>query len=236
MKHRPDRAVEKVQRELIRQGHDLIVDGVQGPKTSAAVIDFKKSQRLPARDYVGPLTRAALFEEKKPKRNKGFQEEPAWLRRARQELGVTEIPGQHHNPRVLWYWTKAKLGFDTDEVPWCAGFVCAMLEDVGIRSTRSGMARSFTRWGKKLGKPVVGAVVVYWRGKPDGWSGHVGFVAGLDKSGRILTLGGNQDNQVSIEPFTPHRVLGYYWPEAVPVEDKLIVRVQDDRPSSVNEA
>jgi hypothetical protein len=42
--------------------------------------------------------------------------------------------------------------------------------------------------------------------------GHVGLLAGEDERGRLLVLGGNQNNTASIAPFEGDRVVGYYWP------------------------
>ena len=40
------------------------IDGLPGPKTSAAIIAFKKSVNLNPRDKVGPITLRMLFEVK----------------------------------------------------------------------------------------------------------------------------------------------------------------------------
>ena len=188
------------------------IDGAFGPATQAAVIAFKLKKGLAARDYVGPITLAEL--RKAPTASVAPPEvkgEPIWLRRAKQEIGVSEIAGKQHSKRVLSYWELAKLNFTDDETPWCAGFVGAMLEDCGIKSTRSGMARSYERWGQPCGA-VPGAIVVFWRGSKSGGSGHVGFVTGKDQRGNLLVLGGNQSDAVNIKPFSVDRVIGYRWP------------------------
>jgi uncharacterized protein (TIGR02594 family) len=69
-------------------------------------------------------------------------------------------------------------------------------------------------FGTKLSKPAVGAIVVFWRGTPSSGSGHVGFVAGKDASGRLLVLGGNQGDMVSIKPGDTSRLVGYVWPSS----------------------
>ena len=212
------------------------IDGMGGPKTSAAIIAFKVSKGLAPRDYVGPITIAELekatSDQIAPPQIKG---EPVWLRRARQEIGVREIPGPKHSARVLSYWELSKLAFRDDETPWCAGFVGAMLEDVGIKSTRSGMARSYSTWGQPCG-PIPGAVVVYWRGSKTGASGHVGFVVGKDKAGNIMTLGGNQGDAVTIAPFSPSRVLCYRWPNAVDPSNTKLAVIESNGIVSTNEA
>ena len=112
-----------------------------------------------------------------------------------------------------------------------------MLEDAGIRSTYSGMARSYSHgWGRKLDKPVPGAVVVFWRGSRQGTSGHVGFVTGFDQHGNVMCLGGNQSNAVNIKPFSTDRVIGYYWPHGVPLPGEKLATVVSDGKLSTNEA
>jgi uncharacterized protein (TIGR02594 family) len=139
--------------------------------------------------------------------------EPPWMIEARKHVGLLEIPGPNHNPQILKWWEAIKVNFVTDEVPWCSGFVGGCLEAVGIRSTRSAAARSYAKSQSfaKLSKPAQGCVVVFWRGSPTGWSGHVAFLAGIG-DGAIWCLGGNQGDKVSIAKFSPGRLFGYYWP------------------------
>lgn len=138
--------------------------------------------------------------------------EPIWLVEARRHLGLREIPGKGHNKQILKWWSAIRAPFTDDETPWCAGFVGGCFEAVGMKSSRSAAARSYMKWGSKLDGPALGCVVVFWRGRPDGWSGHVAFVVGETKSGHLMCLGGNQSNAVTVAPFDKQRVLGYRWP------------------------
>lgn len=60
----------------------------------------------------------------------------------------------------------------------------------------------------KLAKPAYGCIAV----KSRQGGGHVFFVVGKNAKGQILGLGGNQGNTVSIVPFNPADIDGYYWP------------------------
>ena len=143
--------------------------------------------------------------------------EPVWLEHARSYIGTAEIVGPKHNPRVVELWEKGKAGdFKDDETPWCSAFVSAVLEECGIVSARTGWARAYLRWGRRLkdDSPRVGCVVIFERGRI---FGHVGFVVGQDRRGNLLVLGGNQSNEVNIRPFARGRVLGYRWPLAFPL-------------------
>jgi uncharacterized protein (TIGR02594 family) len=160
--------------------------------------------------------------------------EPRWLKAARANIGERELAGRKHNPKVLQWWTLIRAPFTDDETPWCAGFVGAMLESVGIKSSRSAAARSYVRWGRKLDKPVPGCVVVFERGPRNG---HVGFFVGYDSNGNLRILGGNQGDEVNIKSFAPGRVLpgGYRWPEGEPVA-RTVAPVEDiDEPVSRRE-
>lgn len=162
--------------------------------------------------------------------------EPRWLVRARAYIGTREIPGPKHNPIILKWWEAIKAPFRDDETPWCAAAVGGVLEEVGIRSSRSAAARSYMKWGVKLRAAAVGAIVVFARGN-NGWSGHVGIVVGKDKWGHLLVWGGNQGDTTSIKPFGVDRVLGYYWPdgETLPASYVLPVLASDGKVST-NEA
>lgn len=137
---------------------------------------------------------------------------PVWLRKAETYVGQKEIKGGKHNPKIVEWWSKIRAPFTDDETPWCAAFVGGVLEECGIKSSRSAAARSYTKWGQKLLGPVAGCVVVFWRGSPTGPFGHVGFVVGKDQFGNLMVLGGNQGDCVSIKAFASDRVLSYHWP------------------------
>ena len=146
-----------------------------------------------------------LNKEKTMKRN--------WMTTAEGYLGTHETPGASHTPLIVRMWERIRAPFRDDETPWCAAFVGSVLEESGFKSTRSGLARSYLKWGIALPKPAVGAVAILWRGKPNSSSGHVGFVVGFDTYGNVLVLGGNQGNAVTVAPYSRMRVLGYRWPE-----------------------
>ena len=140
--------------------------------------------------------------------------DPQWLAIARPLIGLHEIKGAKHSPEILDMWRAIKRsGIQSDEVPWCAAFVGACLERAGIKSSRFESAASYLTWGVRLDVPAHGCIVVFSR---DG-GGHVGFVVGLDPTGKLLVLGGNQGDQVCIKAFAQDRVTGYRWPVDVPI-------------------
>ncbi|PZM07575.1 TIGR02594 family protein [Rhizobium tubonense] len=140
--------------------------------------------------------------------------EPRWLTAARKYIGLKEVVGSGNNPEIVAMWVKLGLPFRDDATPWCAGFVGFVLENSGIKSTRSGLALSYEKWGIPISKPIVGAIVTFKRLG----GGHVGFVVGKDAAGNLMVLGGNQSDAVNIKAFTPDRVpTSIRWPAKEPI-------------------
>lgn len=200
------------------------IDGLHGPKTKAATIAFKKSRGLRARDFVGPVTAMALRKGIKPAApniisNSQIIRMPDWLRLAYSHLGLREIKGRQHNAAILSWWERLSLPFKDDETPWCAGFVNAMIQEAELPIVQKNRAAALGwRWngyGTRLNAPALGAIMSMERpGKPG--SGHMTFVAGRDRRGNIMGLGGNQGNMVSINPYHPsRRNAQYHWPEGI---------------------
>lgn len=159
---------------------------------------------------------------------------PVWLLEAEKYIGVKEVPGIEHEPKILAWWRAIKMGgIKDDETPYCAAFVGAMLEAAGYVSTRSGWAKSYLSWGVKLDKPVLGAIAVLSR---KGGGGHVGIVVGFDKLGRVLLLGANQKNSVNVAPFDIERALGWRYPTAAQVPMFALSKFDNIEISSTNEA
>lgn len=135
---------------------------------------------------------------------------PPWFITAKAELGIAEIAGSKHNSKIIEYHQTTTLKATQDEVPWCSSFVNWCMNKNGINGTDSAAARSWLNWGQeiKLYAPY-GCLVVLKRGNSQ-ISGHVGFLvySGLDK---IILLGGNQGDKVSIAPFKKADILSYRW-------------------------
>ena len=164
--------------------------------------------------------------------------EPHWIVRARSYIGLREIKGPKHEGRILKFWEAIKAPFRDDETSWCGAFVGGVLVESGLPIVSGGAAaRSWLKLPVKLDRPAVGCVVIFWRGSPSGWSGHVGFVVGRDKPGNLMVLGGNQADAVNVKPFAVNRVLGYRWPSKWPTQDRFDLPVlSSDGKVSTNEA
>jgi uncharacterized protein (TIGR02594 family) len=130
--------------------------------------------------------------------------------KAKEYVGVSEVVGSKHNPTIVaMFKASGHEWVKDDETPWCAAFVNAVLADCDLRGTGKLNARSFLEWGEPvdLANAEHGDVVVFWRGSPDGWQGHVGFFAGTAGQ-NVMVLGGNQSNKVNIAAYGKDRLLG----------------------------
>ena len=154
---------------------------------------------------------------------------PPWLNDAFSFLNEKEVKGKGTNPLIKAFFDKVSHPEITeDETPWCAAFVGCMLERSGIESTKSLRARSYLSWGRTL-KPTKssptkpepakkGSIAVFRRGK-NPKAGHVGFVVG-ETNTTLLILGGNQNDQVSIMPYSKSQLLGLRWPSSKTVKQR----------------
>ncbi|HEX6239948.1 MAG TPA: TIGR02594 family protein [Polyangiales bacterium] len=135
---------------------------------------------------------------------------PAHLLIAVGELGIKEIPGSAHHPRILEYHATTRLHATTDEVPWCAAFVNWCLAQAKVAGTGSAAAASFRTWGVRS-EPRIGCVVVFGKADRDAaGTGHVGFLVGMDAV-HVFVLGGNQGNAVTVAKRPRESVVSYRW-------------------------
>jgi uncharacterized protein (TIGR02594 family) len=147
--------------------------------------------------------------------------EPQWLTIARDLVGLKEIHGQQHEPKILALAKDAGLGWiKDDETAWCAIFVGGVLKRAKIAPSGSAAARSYLHWGRDVRESRLedipqGAILVFER-PPKTFQGHVGFADGYTADGFLKVLGGNQADSVSIADINVSRLIGARWPiEAV---------------------
>lgn len=138
-----------------------------------------------------------------------------WIDKAASYLGVAEIPGAKNNEQILAF-LHTVLDTDTEDTPWCAAFVNFNLDKVGIKSSGSGMARSFETSKRfyKLGdvpELYSGSICTRWRVSKGSGQGHVGFAV-AKKPGYTAFLGGNQGDKVSVAWQPNIYITGFYYP------------------------
>ena len=204
------------------------IDGVRGPRTDAAVVAFKRSIGFWARPYIGPLTLEAL-KSADPDRS-----DIPWMAEAQRVRGLHE----QRNRSQLRTWFDASVNWiDPMKVPWCAAFVATCLRkwQPGIALPENPLgARNWGRFGQPC-HPVFGAILVFWRGSPQGWQGHVGFYAGQDPD-CFHVLGGNQSNAVTVTRIARTRLLKARWPEDEPITGRPVSLTSAGVPITTNEA
>jgi uncharacterized protein (TIGR02594 family) len=136
--------------------------------------------------------------------------ETLWMDIANKEIGVTEVKGLKHNPRVVEYHDATGLSANDDETSWCAAFASWVLLKAGYKSPKTAWARDFQNYGTKLDKPKYGCLMGFERNGPGGDS-HIAFYV-KDDAKYYYVLGGNQDNQVCIKGYPKSALLYMRWP------------------------
>ncbi len=157
----------------------------------------------------------------------GASPELAHVAQARKYLGVKEVKGTKHEPKIIkliqaaekatnqnlaWLFGKDSKGNPAynDEVAWCGSFLGGIFVEAGLGHKIPKafyQAKAWESVGTKLSKPAYGCVVTFNR---DG-GGHVGIVVGITSDGFLKVLGGNQADMVNISDFDPKRVTSYRW-------------------------
>lgn len=163
--------------------------------------------------------------------------EPPWLPIARAHRGLRETPGRATTPTIARWLLSLRAWWTDDETPWCGTFAAVVMREAGYKLPKAWYrARAWLEWGFPLDEPELGCIVVFARSG----GGHVGFVVGRDRlRGRLMVLGGNQNDAVTVAPFPTWRVIGYRWPfEAVPMLADLdpLPAVDSLAPDSATEA
>lgn len=127
------------------------------------------------------------------------------------EIGIKEIPGIENTKRIIDYAKEAGFNnINDDETPWCSIFVNWCCLQAGLQRTYKTNARSWLSIGKPTDDPKPGDIVVFWREDPNTWKGHVGIFLGYSNNqSQVFTLGGNQQNSVSIQAYNAKNVLGF---------------------------
>lgn len=137
------------------------------------------------------------------------QKELAWIEEARKYIGLREIRGPRHNKTILNWLKNLNAWWAEDETPWCGVFTAACLQTKHRGIPKLWMrAKAYLDYGTVLSKPAYGSLAIMSRKG----GGHVFFVIGRTRDGRIVGLGGNQGDMVSIATFPANRIEGYRWP------------------------
>lgn len=222
------------------------IDGLWGPKTAAAyeqlgktLADLNKPSTAGIYERLGrditDLIRPSASEayEQLGKRlassersyttdtntNTGTLKTPPWVDEMLSKLGGHE----HRDGEELsdWFHTSGAPKIDPKKTAWCGYAVRAALVNSKAVSRdeippKFAAAVNWRAFGGRLYKPRLGAVMVFHRGDPKGWQGHVGLYVGeTDSHYRIL--GGNQKNAICVSKIDKKRLHtgGIRWPSNI---------------------
>jgi uncharacterized protein (TIGR02594 family) len=189
----------------------LRTDGGIGPRSQAAIRDLQRRLGVAETGEADAALLAAAEAEAaargwKPAVAPGSGFIPAWVEVGRNELGVKELPGAQHHPRILDYLATMPGLPPEDETPWCACFTawCLLRAGIEVPPTSAGGPSAAARSWMEFGSPVEGAplgaiAVVFNRNRPAHTTAsgfHVAFLAERGAKG-VKLLGGNQGNTVS---------------------------------------
>ncbi|MEM0949574.1 MAG: hypothetical protein AAGK37_19400 [Pseudomonadota bacterium] len=132
---------------------------------------------------------------------------------ATRDLGTTEIRGAVHNDTIVQYFADVEHGWvKDDETAWCAAGMGSWhiqagysLSELPVKKDRLS-AQSWRNVGAavELKDLKPGDILVFRRGKPGSWQGHVGFATGRIMGSKIEVRGGNQSNQVKDSWYPMH--------------------------------
>ncbi len=124
---------------------------------------------------------------------------PLFVKTALKEVGIAESHGKDHNKRVLEYQATTSGKYTDDETAWCGAFVSWVMKQAGINHGIKvpERAKEWINFGYAVNEPTVGSIAV----KSRVGGGHVCIVIGKRKDGKLLCVGGNQNNEVNIAAY-----------------------------------
>lgn len=230
--------VMDIQRRLKELGYDPgPIDNDRGRLTIAAVKRYQTAQRLTVDGIVGPATLRALFGGRVVKPSESPDATP-WLDYGYRVKGMHETADNAALRAFLK--TDGKTAGDPALVPWCGDYVqtciAVTLPDEPLLQNPYA-AINWLTFGKPA-TPRKGAILIFWRGSPNGGQGHIGFYVGEDAT-HYHVLGGNQSNAVTVSRIAKDRLRkdGCRWPHtALDLETGALVSDGKGLAETKNEA
>lgn len=224
------------------------LDGVWGRQTAAAVKAYQLDRRIPGLKYpgtLGPTTIRYLNEEATNTANPILKDptdyDVPWRLEALKYEGIKEIAGPGTQKDIARWLDVLDAPFEGDETAWCGtavgAWIAAALPNEPLPNNPWGSI-NWMKWGRQLTTPAIGAPMIFWRGNPDSWQGHIALYEG-ERSDAFLVYGGNQNNGVNRTWISKSRLRrgGIRWPSTfgLPKGGRVLV-ASDGRPLSTNEA
>lgn len=231
-----------VQRALLALGYKPgPIDGKFGALTRKALVGFQANSGVKPDGIFGPVTEAALREALatigKPVANSApGPVAPPWHQELLRRKGLHE--SRDRSSLMAWLRSDGRTLGDPARLPWCGDAIetaIALTLPTEPLPSNPYLARNWLKFGVPLGRPALGAVMVFWRGSKTGTSGHVGLYTGEDAQAYHV-LGGNQSNAITIARLDKSRLLGFRWPARFPLPKSGKVELTKAGALSTNEA
>ena len=134
--------------------------------------------------------------------------ELSWIKLAKSLVGTKEIKGKVHNKTIAEMLSYLGAWWKDDETAWCGVFTAYCLKKNGIAIPKHWYrALDYKNYGNKLTAPAYGCIAV----KSRNGGGHVTFVVGKTKDGRLVCLGGNQGDMVNYAVYRESDFDAFMW-------------------------
>ncbi|MEM9734205.1 MAG: peptidoglycan-binding protein [Pseudomonadota bacterium] len=243
-----NRFVRQYQEFLASHGFPLTVDGIRGRETIGQVKAFQRQYDLTVDGLVGPETWGKMQDLKAKAENRvrgllpagrngdGPYDLAPWMDFAKSMDGWHE---RRNYGKVKRFLSTVASWFDPIKHAWCGMWMAAViahcLPDEKLPNNPAGSI-NWRDWSDEC-KPQYGAILVFWRGKPTGWKGHIGFYVGEDAT-CYHVLGANQRNAVNVTRIKKTRLRkgGCRWPSTAMEGDGRAIHRMGQGAISTNEA
>lgn len=131
-----------------------------------------------------------------------------WIKTGKELVGTKEIKGAIHNKTIVMMLKYLNAWWFDDETAWCGVFTAYCLKKNGIVIPKHWYrALDYKNYGHKLTKPAYGCIAI----KTRNGGGHVTFVVGKTKDGKLVCLGGNQNNMVNYAVYSANVFDEFRW-------------------------
>lgn len=124
--------------------------------------------------------------------------------------GEREVPGKGSNPRLIELFERwGYKGYDDSDLAWCSIMMNEWAEVTGLEKSGKANAKSWLDFGREIHPTDVlpGDVLIFHRGDPSSWKGHVGINLFEDIT-TYAVWGGNQGNKVGLSHYEKSRLAG----------------------------
>lgn len=131
-----------------------------------------------------------------------------WIRTARELVGTKEVKGSRHNRTIAMMLSYLGAWWSDDETAWCGVLTAYCLKKNGVAIPKHWYrALDYKNYGNALARPAYGCIAI----KSRKGGGHVTFVVGKTVDGRLVCLGGNQNDMVNYAVYSASSFNEFRW-------------------------